>query len=57
MATSYKLDSAGAGPVLQWVQNGSHGFDDTVAGTATPSKDQLTQQIADFLDTHVRFKP
>ena len=57
MATSYKLDSAGAGPVLQWVQDGDHSFDDTVAGTATPSKDQLTQQIADFLDTHVRFKP
>jgi hypothetical protein len=41
---------------LQWVTNGDHDLDDS-GGIAAPSKAELTIQIADFLDTHVRLRP
>lgn len=48
------LDGDGVNATLQFVTNGSHGFNDS-GGPATPSLAQLTIQIADFLDTYVRF--
>ena len=51
-----ELDTAGANVTLQFVTNGDHNFDDS-GGIAAPSKAELTIQIADFLDTHVRLRP
>lgn len=48
------LDVAGANATLQLVTNGSHDFGDS-GGTATPNRAELTTQIADFFDAHVRF--
>jgi dipeptidyl aminopeptidase/acylaminoacyl peptidase len=41
---------------LQIVTNGSHGFNDS-GGPASPTKAQLTQQIADFFDLHISGDP
>jgi len=51
-----ELYAAGANVTLQWVTNGDHDLDDS-GGIAAPSKAELTIQIADFLDTHVRLRP
>jgi dipeptidyl aminopeptidase/acylaminoacyl peptidase len=50
------FNGVGTNVTLQIVTNGSHGFGDS-GGTASPTKAQLTQQIADFLDAHVRLSP
>jgi acetyl esterase/lipase len=50
-----QLDAVGVDVTLQIVTNGGHNLDDVGAGTPTPTKAQVTQQIADFLDTYVRF--
>jgi acetyl esterase/lipase len=48
------LDGANVDVTLQIVTNGGHGLGDS-GGTATPTKAELTEQIADFLDMYVRF--
>ena len=48
------LDDANVDVTLQIVTNGSHGLGDS-GGTASPTKAQLTEQIADFLDMYLRF--
>jgi len=50
------LDGVGLTSTLQLVTNGAHGFEDS-GGPASPSIAQLTTQIANFLDTHVKNAP
>ena len=56
-AQSTKMFNSLAGtvpaPVLQWVTPGGHNLEDVGMGTPSPTLAQLTQQIANFFDTHV----
>jgi acetyl esterase/lipase len=53
-----QLDAVGVNATLQFVTDGGHNLEEVTEGTPpTPSIAQVAQQIADFLDAHVRLSP